>query len=182
MSANGFLLRKWRSNSDDLMKMIATEESPKSALSPSSSPNNCEDDSSYSSAQFETENSDRFQTVLGVGWDITDDVLLFNLSDITKRADTLKLTKRNILKISGSFYDPLGILSPLTIQAKVIFQSLCKEKVNWDDSVSESIVKAWKDFVCLLRSVDVVKIPRYIMGDVISYASIQLHGCCQWRF
>ena len=56
----------------------------------------------------------------------------FRLTDIIEKAETLKLTKRNILKVSASFYAPLGILSPVVIQAKIIFQLLFKEKIDWD--------------------------------------------------
>ena len=43
------------------------------------------------------------------------DTLIYDLSDLIKEAKLLKPTKRNILKILSSFYDPMGL-----IQSKIM--------------------------------------------------------------
>ena len=60
--------------------------------------------------------------------------------------DGLRLTKRNILSVSASFYDPVGFISPVTAHVKVLFQLLCKNKFDWDDEVSEELKVYWIDF------------------------------------
>ena len=49
------------------------------------------------------------------------------------------------------FYDPLGLVSPVVLQSILIYQSLCKEKMNWDTIVPESIRNVWDKFVETLR-------------------------------
>ena len=59
----------------------------------------------------------------------------------------LKTTKRNIQKILASIYDPLGIVSPLTARLKTIFQSFCRDKIEWDVIVKGKIKFKWKELL-----------------------------------
>lgn len=56
--------------------------------------------------------------VLGVRWDIATDRLIFDFREIAKIARELSPTKRNVISVVGKFYDPLGFLTPVTIQFK----------------------------------------------------------------
>ena len=47
-------------------------------------------------------------------------------------SENLELTKRDLLKIIAKFFDPLGMLNPLTIGMKVLFQEVCQRKLEWD--------------------------------------------------
>ena len=51
---------------------------------------------------------------------------MFKLLSIYEFAQLLKPTKRNILKTAGMFYDPLGLLIPITVQCKILFQEIYK--------------------------------------------------------
>ena len=50
---------------------------------------------------------------------------------------TLSVTKRSILKILAMLFDSIGILQPLVINLKILFQKVCKEKFDWDEEISE---------------------------------------------
>ena len=50
---------------------------------------------------------------------------------------TLSVTKRSILKILAMLFDSIGILQPLVINLKILFQKVCKEKFDWDEETSE---------------------------------------------
>ena len=72
--------------------------------------------------------------------------------------------------MSDSFYDLLGILSQVIIQSKIIFQLLCKEKIDWDSCLPEVIIKIWQEFI---------NTSRYIFGEFNSnYETLQFHGFC----
>ena len=45
-------------------------------------------------------------------------------------------TKRGILSTLTSHFDPLGLVSPIGVAGKVLFQDLCKDKLGWDNPVS----------------------------------------------
>ena len=68
--------------------------------------------------------------VLGIKWDEFTDKLTSRLSDIFKDSLNVKPTKRNILAIISSIYDPVRYLQPITIELKILPQEICKKKVE----------------------------------------------------
>ena len=40
-------------------------------------------------------------------------------------------------------YDPLGMISSITVQFKILFQELCKDKKDWDEPLEGSCKSAW---------------------------------------
>ena len=42
----------------------------------------------------------------------------------------LPATRRNLLSIISSVFDPLGLMSPFIMKAKVILQELCREGIS----------------------------------------------------
>ena len=122
MSKGGFNLRKWDSNNKTVKRLI------------------CNDNSKFMK-------DNEIRKVLGVNWNISHDKLELEISDLAKLALQLPATKRNILKITATFYDPLGLVSPIVPHSKLIYQSLRNKKINWDAIVPESIRNVWDKFV-----------------------------------
>ena len=81
--------------------------------------------------------------VLGISWDRKSDKFYFHLALLGRKAKGLALTRRNILSVLASLYDPLGIVSPLVVRVKMLFQDLCKEGVGWDEEIVDSRKKRW---------------------------------------
>ncbi|KAK0145621.1 hypothetical protein N1851_015479 [Merluccius polli] len=52
-------------------------------------------------------------------------------------------TRRGILSIVNSVYDPLGFLAPLLLPVKLILRDLCKEKKGWDEEIDEKPRRTW---------------------------------------
>ena len=50
--------------------------------------------------------------------------------------------KKKCFKSCTSFYDPLGFIAPVTARVKVILQLLCKDKIDWDDCVTDELKSA----------------------------------------
>ena len=44
-------------------------------------------------------------------------------------------TRRGILSIIGSVFDPFGFAAPFVLTAKKILQDLCKMKLGWDKEI-----------------------------------------------
>ena len=76
------------------------------------------------------------------------------------------MTKRSILEISGKIFDPLGLTSPITIQFKMLFQIICTNKFNWDDPLSNDLLKELINILEKLRTLDKLVIPRAILKDI----------------
>ena len=94
----------------------------------------------------------RYEKVLGIEWDDINDKLIFNVNEIFKDAINIQPTKRNILSIISTIYDPVGYLQPITIPLKILFQEICKLKVDWDEII-EVIVPKWKGICKYLKSI-----------------------------
>ena len=58
--------------------------------------------------------------VLGVYWDSQNDVLFFRLDCLQDLASRLPVTKRTVLRIAASDYDPLGLLAPIMVRIKFL--------------------------------------------------------------
>ena len=68
--------------------------------------------------------------VLGINWDLETDTIIFYFHELVNEAFSLPMTKRFILKISAKVFDPLGLISPITIQFKMLLQIIWRNKFN----------------------------------------------------
>ena len=175
MAEGGFNLRKWKTNSVELQRAIAESESVTSGAS-----SNKNGDESYakSSSQSLSANTpideDIFVKVLGMNWNTHDDEIIFSFAELHKYASSLPLTKRSVLKVTAKIYDPMGFLSPLTVEMKILFQELCIEKTNWDIELKGESLRKWKSFLQELILIDCYHIPRcYFARQPVD---VQLHG------
>ena len=58
------------------------------------------------------------------------------------------LTKRMILSTTAKFFDPLGLISPVILQLKILFQDICRAEINdWDQEVDGELKQRFKDII-----------------------------------
>ncbi|MCG8433420.1 MAG: A17 family peptidase, partial [Gammaproteobacteria bacterium] len=110
---------------------------------------------------------------LGQKWDIARDVLTFEPRhfDLTQ-----KITLRVLLSNTGKIFDPLGFVTPVTVQARRICQSCWTHKLTYDDPATEEITKEWQDWAQSLPHITKMEIPRcLIRGDLSDLVSLELH-------
>lgn len=50
-------------------------------------------------------------------------------------------------------FDPLGIISPVIVCIKMLFQELCRDNVGWDDKLEKKSEKKWRDWITDLSKV-----------------------------
>lgn len=122
---------------------------------------------------------------LGLGWLNYLDLLYFT----TKIDQTpTHVTKRVILSIVSQVYDPLGLLSPSIIIAKILLQKLWLCKLSWDDPVPNDILLMWNNFINTLQHLKNIKIPRHVRQADTKYtdlhiftdASQEAYGACAY--
>ena len=70
------------------------------------------------------------ERALGILWNPGTDPLQIKVT-----AKDAPLTKRGILSYTSWIFDPLGILVPTILELKLIIQSLCKQKIDWDSEI-----------------------------------------------
>jgi hypothetical protein len=60
--------------------------------------------------------------VLGLSWDTMLDTLFTDHRDVTHKTHEGPSTKRQLLQATSRFYEPTGLMSPVLITGKLIFQ------------------------------------------------------------
>ena len=169
MAEAGFDLRKWKTNSKEPQKYFYNQEIPIECN------NKIVDDLSYLDTEFCSEES-TYARVLGVEWDVESDTFVFRFKFIGL-AKSLSATKRNILKVSASFYGPLGFISPVTVRVKYIFQLLCKDSYGWDKEVNNEIKNIWLSFLADLEHLKEIRVNRFYFVNLNEkIIRIELHG------
>ena len=83
-------------------------------------------------------------------------------------------TKRAALSEIAKRYDPLGLLGPAIITAKVWIQQLWKHKLDWDEDLPIEDANFWKAYQQDILSLNRISIDRHVM--IPNAVSIQLHG------
>ena len=70
----------------------------------------------------------REKKVPGFQWNCEPDTFYLNLAYIAEKAEGLEASKRNVLSLLASLFDPLGLISPVTVSMKILVASLIATK------------------------------------------------------
>jgi hypothetical protein len=183
LAEGSFNLRKWHSNSSELLDRIHQAEAgdginqhSKDDKKPKSI---TEEDQSYTKSTIGSDNREKnvdVVNVLGTKWDCKTDELCFNLSSIVEYARTLPVTKRSLLKITAKIFDPLGLLSPFIVRLKCLFQVVCVEKMGWDDPLEGNVLDEWNRAIGELECLNAVRIPRCYFDSQSPPTETQIHA------
>ena len=115
--------------------------------------------------------------VLGVVWDNVTDRLEFDFTRMCDKVNKYHPTKRGILRVLASLFDPHGILSPVGVTAKILFQDLCKLSVGWDEPIPDSMAATWKLWLEDLERVQNISLPRCLYdADSDKVRSVEIHA------
>ena len=149
----GFRLTKFASNSRELLASIppASRANPKLDLDLDQLP---------------------LERALGVYWDAQTDTFKFKALQAYKPS-----TKRGVLSVVSSLFDPLGFLSPFVFTAKILLQELWRQKLSWDQEIPEPYSSLWQKWLQELPCVTTIEIPRCYKAQCPSaQATVQLHN------
>ena len=83
-------------------------------------------------------------------------------------------TKREVLSMVMSIYDPLGFLANISITGKIIMQSLWNFDLNWDDQIPDSCFNGWIAWVQEMKKVRDFAINRCYFTNFV-YTVNELH-------
>ena len=152
LSRGGFRLTKWISNDREVSESIPQSERAASIV-----------DLALDEIPVER--------TLGIQWNVGADKFCFKVV-----AKEKPLTRRGVLSVASSLYDPLGFLAPFTLSAKMILQELCKKKLGRDERIGGEELKRWKDWLADLPRLLEIAVSRCFkplgFGDVVR---VQLH-------
>lgn len=153
LNSGCFPLRKWFSNEPDIIQHLDKVDSL-----------------DHNVLDFSVEHNAK---TLGLMWNGLSDHLIFKIDSKHKMG---AITKRSVLSQIAQIFDPLGLLAPCTILAKLIMQRLWMAKLTWDESLPAELHTSWVKFSSEVPLLNAIKIPRLI--KVSNPIRIELHGFC----
>ena len=134
LSKGGFHLRKWASNSTELLDRIQ-DDHVKCENNEARESGVVEGTDTYAKTTVgnleELQETDEHK-VLGLPWNCKTDKLLIEFDGVLDGVEELSPTKRTVLKVAARLYDPLGIVSPATVLMKMLLQEICARNLDWD--------------------------------------------------
>lgn len=108
LKQGGFKIRKWAFNGPEVLADIPEEDR---AISP-----------------VQAVDQETTLKTLGVQWQYREDLLTFSVA-----CDPVQeyFTKREILSTIAKIFDPLGLIGPVVVIAKMLMQELWKIQIDW---------------------------------------------------
>ncbi|XP_055644340.1 uncharacterized protein LOC129780287 [Toxorhynchites rutilus septentrionalis] len=151
----GFTLRKWNSNCPEILAEI-----PDSLKNMSNS--------------LEFDSSERTIKMLGLIWEPHSDYFHFT---VPQWNESTEINKRIILSDFARLFDPLGLVGPVIVQAKIFLQDLWKQGCSWTEPLKEELRQWWLIYRSSMVGLTNLRIPRWIAfsNDVVS---AEIHGFC----
>ena len=92
---------------------------------------------------------------LGVKWDTEKDTLGFTIKLVEKLS-----TRRGLISMLSSVYDPLGLGAPFMLEGRQIIQQLCQDKLQWDEQIDERSAYEFLKWKNNLLTLENVTVPR----------------------
>lgn len=100
---------------------------------------------------------------LGVVWDPVKDCFSVNVAPADR-----PFTKRGVLSVVNSLYDPLGMVSPIVLAGRLIMRAVLPHKgspeelhkLGWDDPLPTDKLEEWSSWVTSLQQINKLEIPR----------------------
>ncbi|XP_058448881.1 uncharacterized protein LOC131428841 [Malaya genurostris] len=158
LASAGFPLKKWASNSVEVLAEIPEEDL---ALSPL---HDLQDEQSV--------------CTLGLVRQPKSDMMRFKVQLLVPES---VLTKRKVMSYIAQIFDPLGLVGPIITVAKLFMQRLWALKTDvghsyeWHRPLPPHLQSEWKLFHGTLNAISVIRIPRFVSQVMIK--STELHFC-----
>lgn len=112
LSKAGFQLRKWASNCPEVLEDVPHADT---------------------SEPIHFINRNEEIRTLGMHWNTTNDSFKYDIN----MCDSRKVTKRSMLSVLSKIFDPLGLLGPITLVAKILIQRASRIQIHGFSDASE---------------------------------------------
>ncbi|XP_063915837.1 uncharacterized protein LOC135131904 isoform X2 [Zophobas morio] len=158
LSQGQFELRKWAANN---LSLLTCER-------------NLPDTSEFDNGVINFDKNGESKT-LGLYWNCQEDYLKYEINVDNKARESF--TKRKILSTVSKIFDPLNLLGPVIVKAKLIIQRLWEMKLGWDERIPAELVKIWLQLLDEFTILNNIRIPRKVISHY-PYSRIEMHGFC----
>ena len=107
--------------------------------------------------------------LLGLRWNKDSDTIA-----VTFPQEIVAATKRGVLGKIAKVYDPLGLVSPLTLEGKMLYRDTCQKKMAWDAELPQELLKRWQKWEMKLPVK--TEVPRALVPAREPIQAIALHA------
>lgn len=151
LNRGGYELRKWLSNSPELLSGLPHEFQQDPHL-------------------FENVDNPNMLSVLGIQYRPVQDKFTYRVDLDNPRV----WTKRTVFSTIARTFDPNGWIAPVTFLLKCFMQRLWSANLSWDEKITGDLLKDWLNFFSSLPDINQVSLPRKLVPAGNYKAS--LHG------
>ncbi|XP_053696848.1 uncharacterized protein LOC128744094 [Sabethes cyaneus] len=160
-SAGKFEIRNWTSNSRRVLTVLNETSTAEKSMDLSVGP-------------MATEK------VFGMWWCTTSDEFVYKIGWNRYNPDLFtgrcRPTKRQMLQVLMTIFDPLGLISHFLMFLKVLLQEVWRAGVQWDEEIPDTLYEKWLKWLKVLPDIEDVRIPRCLRSPAIpSNSDVQLH-------
>ena len=173
----GFNLRKWRTSDKTLQSVIDSKENSQSEHVKKVE----SDESSYVQATVGDASHLKPNEckVLGIKWNSSADNLILTIERLVLMGKELPPTKRNLLNVAASLFEPMGFITPAAVQLKILQQEACLLNLEWGMSLPESLTNVYLALPKDAENALSITLPRcYFDGAQGDIEQCSLYGFC----
>ncbi|XP_075164613.1 uncharacterized protein LOC142237137 [Haematobia irritans] len=121
---------------------------------------------------------DNIERILGIHWLPNVDIFCFRLNFHKVERSILEFakvpSKREMLSLNMSIYDPFGFLCDFMITSKVLMQRVWKAGIEWDEELPIEIYNHWKLWLMELKRLEQFTISRCYFNEFLK-CKVDLH-------
>ena len=96
------------------------------------------------------------------------------------------MTRRGLLSIISSVYDPLGLSAPFLLQGRLLNQELCRANLGWDEVIPEKIQIQWTKWEKKLKQLEKIAVERCykpaIFGTLVECSLHHFADACEYGY
>ena len=108
-------------------------------------------------------------SLLGLPWNKENDTI-----GVIFPSEKTEHTKREILSKIAKIYDPLGLVSPISLQGKLLYREACDVKLSWDAKLPRDLMHSWVRWEKKLP--EQITAPRSLAAHKEDIQAIELHA------
>ena len=115
--------------------------------------------------------------MLELKWDHNNDVLVVNRG--TSSTVTKSLTQRLVLSIISKVFDPIGLVAPFSVAARLLLKDIWRVSgQHWDEKLSKVTLEKFLEWSVELPKLAKISIPRRYFWGFSNAFSRGLQRCC----
>ena len=119
--------------------------------------------------------SSKEESMLGIKWDHKNDTLVVIRG--TNSTITKSLTQRSVLSLVSNVYDPIGLVAPFTVGARLILKDIWRvNRQSWVDELPKDTVDRFLAWCVELPRLAEITIPRSYFSGPSQHLELHMFG------